>query len=96
MNRRQKKKAFKKRYGFNPPRGISTKTATQIMKYKETITAAFERLKAAIPDLWEHVKQPALELVETLKEIQTAFITTTERRHRQHIAVEDFQTKLLL
>ena len=52
MNKRQKKKAFKKRFGFNPPRGISTRTATRIMEHKEIIIAAFERLKAAILDLW--------------------------------------------
>lgn len=96
MNRRQKKKAFKKRFGFNPPRNISTRTVTRIIELKETIIVAFERLKAAILDLWERVKQPALELAEALKEIHTAFITSAERRHRQHIAVEDFQTKILL
>lgn len=96
MNRRQKKKAFKKRFCFNPPRGTSIKTATWIMEHKETIIATFERLKAAILDLWERVKQPALELAEALKEIHTAFITSAERRRRQYIAIEDFRTKLLL
>ena len=96
MNRRQKKKAFKKRFGFNPPRGISIRTVTRIMEHKETIIATFEWLKAAILDLWEWVKQPALELAEALKEIHTAFITSAERRRRQYIAVEDFRTKLLL
>lgn len=96
MNKRQRKKAFKKRFGFNPPHGISTRTATQFMKHKETIIAIFKRLKAAILDLWKRVKQPALELAEELKEIHTAFITSAERRRRQYIAVEDFRTKLLL
>lgn len=96
MNRRQKKKAFKKRFGFNPPRGISIRTATRIMEHKETIIATFERLKAAMLDLWERVKQPALEPAEALKEIHTAFITSAERRRRQYIAIEDFRTKLLL
>lgn len=96
MNRRQKKKAFKKRFGFNPPCGISISTATRIMKHKETIIAIFERLKAAILNLWEQVKKPALELAEALKEIHAAFITSAERRRRQYIAVEDFRTKLLL
>ena len=96
MNRRQKKKAFKKRFGFNPPRGIGIRTATRIMEHKETIIATFERLKAAILDLWERVKQPALELAEALKEIHTAFITPEERWRRQYIAAEDFRTKLLL
>ena len=96
MNRRQKKKAFKKRFGFNPPRGIRIRTATRIMEHKETIIAIFERLKAAILNLWEQVKKPALELAEVLKEIHTDFITPAEKRRRQYIAVEDFRTKLLL
>lgn len=96
MNRRQKKKAFKKRFSFNPPRGISIRTATRIMEHKEMIIATFERLKAAILNLWKQVKKPALELAEVLKEIHTAFITPAERRRRQYIAVEDFRTKLLL
>lgn len=96
MNRRQKKKAFKKRFGFNPPRGIRIRTATRIMEHKETIIAIFERLKAAIVNLWEQVKKPALELAEVLKEIHTDFITLAEKRRRQYIAVEDFRTKLLL
>jgi len=74
MNRRQKKKAFKKRFGFNPPRGISIRTATRIMEHKETIIATFERLKAAILDLWERVKQPALELAEALKGCRMAAV----------------------
>ena len=96
MNKRQKKKAFKKRFGFNPPRNISIKTATRIMEHKENVIAAFNRLKAAILNLWEQVKKPALELAEALKEIHTAFITPTEKRRRQYIAVVDFQTKLLM
>lgn len=96
MNRRQKKKAFKKRFGFNPPRNISIRTATRIMEHKENIIAIFNRLKAAILNLWEQVKKPALELAEALKEIHTAFITPAEKRRRQYIAVENFQTKLLM
>lgn len=89
MNRRQKKKAFKKRFGFNPPRGISIRKATRIMEHKETIIATFERLKAAMLNLWEQVKKPELELA-------TAFITSAERWRRQYIAAWDFRTKLLL
>lgn len=96
MNRRQKKKAFKKRFGFNPPRNISIRTATRIMEHKENIIAIFNRLKAAILNLWEQVKKPALELAEALKEIHTAFITPAEKRRRQYIAVENFRTKLLM
>lgn len=96
MNKRQKKKAFNKRFGFNPPRYMSIKTATQIMEYKETIITVFQKLKAALLNLWERIKQPALELAEALKEIRTASITVAERRRRQYIATLDFQTKILL
>lgn len=96
MNRRQKKKAFKKRFGFNPPRNISIRTATQIMEHKENIIAIFNRLKAAILDLWEQVKKPALELAEELKKIRTAFISVQERNRQQREALSDFQTKVIL
>lgn len=96
MNRRQKKKAFKKRFGFNPPRGISIKTATKIAECEEIIIARYERMKAAILNLWEQAKKPLLELAEALKEIYTDYITQKEWRRRQHIAVENCRTKLLL
>lgn len=35
MNKKQKKKQFKKRFGFNPPRNISIHRATQIIKTKK-------------------------------------------------------------
>lgn len=35
MNRRQKKKQFKRRFGFNPPRSISIKAATYIMERRK-------------------------------------------------------------
>lgn len=79
MNRRKKKKAFKKRFGFNPPRGISIRTATQIMEHRGNVVKMFYWLKSVILNLWECVKQLALELVEELKEIQVAFITAAGR-----------------
>lgn len=96
MNRRQKKKAFKKRFGFNPPHGISIRTATRIMERKEYMIATFERLKAAILNLWEWVKKPALELAEELKKIGLAFISVQERNRQQREALTDFQTKVML
>lgn len=35
MNRRQKKKQFKRRFGFNPPRSILIKAATYIMERRK-------------------------------------------------------------
>jgi hypothetical protein len=96
MNKRQKKKRFKKRFGFNPPRNMSIQTATRIMENKETITASFERLKQAIRDLWEQIKQPLLELIEELQKITTAPINKQEKQKQQREAIENFQTKVLL
>lgn len=96
MNRRQRKKRFKKRYGFNPPRRFSIQTATKIAENREKIMAAFERLKRAILDLWESIKKPALELAEAIRAAATAFISEPERKRRQYIALVDFQTKVLL
>lgn len=96
MNKRQRKKQFKKRFGFNPPRNISIQTATRIIERKEIIIAAFERIKQAILDLWEQIKKPALELAEALKEIGTAFISDKERERRQYAALANFQSKVLL
>lgn len=102
MNRRQKKKQFKKRFGINPPRGISIKTATCTMQHREKVIAAFERIKKAILDLWEMIKQPALELATALKEATTALkeattalISNKEKRRRQYAALQVFQTKVI-
>lgn len=78
MNRRQKKKRFKRRFGFNPPRSISIKAATYIMERRKNIITAFEKIKKAILNLWEAVKKPALELATALKEAATAFISNKE------------------
>ena len=95
MNRRQKKKQFKKRFGINPPRGISIKTATCTMQHREKVIAAFERIKKAILDLGEMIKQPALELATALKEATTALISNKEKRRRQYAALQVFQTKVI-
>lgn len=42
MNRRQRKKQFKKRYGFNPPRSFSIQTATRIAENRVYIRAGAE------------------------------------------------------
>lgn len=96
MNRRKKKKQFKKRYGFNLPRNFPIQTAKRIAENRGKILAAFERLKRAILDLWEGIKKPALELAEALKAAATAFILKPERKRRQYVALVDFQTKILL
>lgn len=82
MNRRQKKKRFKKQYGFNPSRSFSIQAAKKIAENREKIIAAIEGLKRAILALWESIKKQALELAEVLKAAATAFISEPERKRR--------------
>lgn len=96
MNKRQRKKQFKKRFGFNPPRNISTQTATRIMENKESVITACERLKAVINDLLEQLKKKLLELAKAFKEIITALWTTWKETTWQHAALANFQSKVLL
>jgi predicted glycosyltransferase len=96
MNKRQKKKRFKRRFGFNPPRNMSIQTATRIMENRETIMINFERLKKAIYDLWERIRQPLFELAEELQKIKIALIDTQEKQREQRKAIESFQEKVLL
>ena len=96
MNRRQQKKRFKKRYGFNPPRNIPIQTAIKIMERRENIIAAAERLKVAILNLCETIKEPLLQCVEALKEFGTAFITAPELERERRAALKRLQTQLML
>lgn len=96
MNRRQRKKQFKRRYGFNPPRNITIQTATKIMERRESIIAAAERLKIAILNLWESIREPLLQFAEILKEFGTAFITAPELERGQRAALKRLQTQLML
>jgi len=96
MNRRQRKKQFKKQFGVNPPKNLSIRTATIIMQHRETIIAAFERFKNAILDLWEMIKKPALELAKELKEIAVKALEPEKRKIMQYEAMTDFQTKVRL
>lgn len=96
MNRRQKKKQFKKRYGFNPPRNIPIQTATKIMERRESIIVAMERLKDTILNLWEIMREPLLQFAEALKEFGTAFITVPDWKRGQRTALKRLQIQLVL
>lgn len=96
MNRRQKKKAFKKRFGFNPPRNIPIKTAIRVMERREKIIKSVERLKAAIMDLWEVAREALLQFTDALKELGTAFITVPEWERGQRWALKRLQRQLSL
>ncbi len=73
MNKRQKKKAFKKRFGVNPPRGIKLHDAIIFYEHKDAILLAVERMKAAIINAWQQIKEPFIRLYE---EIQKAIKET--------------------
>lgn len=96
MNRRQKKKQFKKRYGFNPPRNIPVQTAIKIMERRESIIEAVDRIKVTILNLWETMREPLLQFAEALKEFGTAFITVPEWERGQRAALRRLQTQLML
>lgn len=96
MNRRQRKKQFKKRFGFNPPRNISIHRATMILRKKEYIIAVFEKARKVILGAFELIKKLALEIVEVLKAKENDFTNNIEMRNKQQLALEDFQTRVLL
>lgn len=93
MNQRKRKKQFKKRYGFNPPRRFSIQTATRIMEKKVEIVAGFERLKAEILNLWEPIREFIKEVAEAFKTATSILIDTAEKKNRQYIVLQDFQNK---
>lgn len=75
MNRRQKKKNFKKKYGFNPPKNISLTKAEQAMK----VALNCKRL-------WEDVRTAVLEVVEVVKKVYSAYceaIQNDEQEERE-------------
>lgn len=95
MNQRKRKKQFKKRYGFNPPRRFSIKTATRIMEKKAEVVASFERLKAAILNSWEPIREFVKEVAEAFKTVASILIDTAEKKNRQYIALQDYQNKAI-
>lgn len=95
MNGRQKKKQFKKRFGFNPPRRFSVQTVTRTMEKKAEVVANFERLKAAILNLWKPIREFIKEVAEALKTVASILIDTAEKKNRQYIALQDFQNKAM-
>ena len=95
MNQRKRKKQFKKRYGFNPPRRFSIQTATRIMEKKAEIVAGFERLKAAILNLWEPIREFVKEVAEAFKTVASIIIDTAEKKNCQYIALQDYQNKAI-
>lgn len=56
MNKRQRKKNFKRRYGYNPPRNMPIHKA-------ERMAAVIEQYKKA----WECLKNTLLEIAEVLQ-----------------------------
>ena len=67
MNKRQKKKAFKKKYGFNP-------TPAGIYNAEEEIRELVEKINDAIPILFEAVSDTIKGVIETIPEVLNAAI----------------------
>ena len=75
MNKRQRKKKFKRRYGYNPPRNTPIHKAEQIAE-------VIEQCKKA----WECVKNILLETAEALQQYLERMVIPeyfTERRFKE-------------
>lgn len=86
MNKRQKKKAFKKRFGVNPPKGMKLRTATTLLENKEAFIIAIKRVKEAILEVWKQIKELFLifaeELLKAVREIDRKL------KEREVVAIE--------
>lgn len=86
MNKRQKKKAFKKRFGVNPPKGMKLRTATILLENKEAFIIAIKKVKEALLNAWEQIKELFLifaeELLKAAKEIDRRL------KEREVVAIE--------
>jgi hypothetical protein len=80
MNKRQKKKAFKKRFGVNPPKRIKLHDAIIIFEHKDAILLAVERSKAIILDAWAQIKETFIKFYE---ELSKAFKEVAEKSRQQ-------------
>ena len=72
MNRRQKKKAYKKKYGYNPPK---TEVKYHRKKWGKFIARTMDRMaeaiRAAIPVVRKSIESMARRVQETTTRIQT-------------------------
>lgn len=57
MNRRQRKKQFKWRYGFNPPKSISISDAEKLAKTAGAIKQIWERIKEIMQGVAEQIEK---------------------------------------
>lgn len=90
MNGRQKKKQFKKRYGVNPPKNIPI---TQAVASAKKITAALTRLKAAVLNFAEWLRNAFLELAAELKKAAEIILSTEAGKHKHYLVLKDYQNK---
>lgn len=80
MNKRQKKKAFKKRFGVNLPKGIKLHDAMILYENKDAILLAVERSKAIILDVWARIKET---FIKSYEELRKAFKEVAEKSRQQ-------------
>jgi hypothetical protein len=79
VNKRQKKKAFKKRFGVNPPKGIKPHDAIILYENKDAILLAAERIKTIILDAWAQIKGTFQRFYEELSKA----LREVEEKNRQ-------------
>ena len=68
MNRRQKKKAYKKKYGYNPPK---TEVKYHRKKWGKLMNGMAEAIRAAIPVVRKIIENMARLAQEITTRIQT-------------------------
>lgn len=57
MNNRQRKKQFKRKYGFNPPKNMNISNAEDMAKAVEAIKQVWERVKDATQAIAEAIEK---------------------------------------
>ncbi len=94
MNRRQRKKAFKKKYGFNPPK-------TDQRFHAKYLAKVMDKILDAIPDIlgkvFAAIRQAALTVEERTRDMTEKMRSMTEEEFIEFLetSVKDEDTKEL-
>ena len=80
MNKRQRKKKFKKRYGYNPPRSMPIHKAEQIAKTKEQYKKAWEWFKNTLLEIVNVLQQDFEKVYQTILQQQDKKLQKTSRK----------------
>lgn len=93
MNRRQRKKKFKQRYGINPPKGYTMQQVATVIEVKDTILRVWETIKETLLNIADHITewlkkmpQEQIELFKKeieLKQIEQRAEETAEKERKE-------------